>query len=257
MSSSPYIPLEKDFRTSVIGRRLSSVRRILPIMSSKGGVGKTLISVGLSLHLADMGARVGLLDLDITNPSAHIALGADLTSLPEEEKGVKPPEVDGVKFMTVAYYAKENPLPLRGWEIDNTLREVLAITIWGELDFLIIDTPPGMSDELLDILTFFQPIRPVVVATPSPLAMKSVERLLKLLLEEDVRPLGLVENMSFGNTTAVQELCRRLGVKYLGCVGMDPSVDSVVGDVMKFRLSRFFRDLRRVAEEISKAGGRD
>jgi MinD superfamily P-loop ATPase len=93
------------------------------------------------------------------------------------------------------------------------------------------------------------------VATPSPLAMKSVERLLKLLIEEGVKPLGVVENMSLGNTSAVQELCRRLALRYLGCVGMDPSVDSMVGDLTKFRLTRFFRDLRKVAEEIYKAGG--
>ncbi|MCD6323796.1 MAG: P-loop NTPase [Desulfurococcales archaeon] len=218
-------------------------------MSSKGGVGKTLVSVSLALALSDLGRKVGLLDLDITNPSAHVALGMKLKDLPEEEKGVKPPEVGGVEFMTIAYYTKDNPTPLRGWEIDNAVREILAITIWGELDYLLIDTPPGMSDELLDVITFFKPAEPLVVATNSPLAIKSVERLLKLLKEE-LTVKGVVENMASGASSLVKDLCTAHSVSYLGAIGFDPQIDSKLGSLEGIKSSSFFRDVTRIARKL-------
>ncbi len=247
--TSTYLPLERDFRVSVIEKRLREVKKILPIMSSKGGVGKTLISASLALALKDLGLRVGLLDVDLTNPSAHVALGVQLTDLPEEEKGVKPPDIDGVKFMSIAYYTKDNPTPLRGLDIDNALRELLAITIWGSLDYLIIDTPPGMSDELLDVVTFFRPLEPVVVATNSPLALRSVQRLIRLLKEE-TRVKGVVENMYSGRESFVKNLCVAEGVKYLGSIGYDQEIDFKLGSPEGLRNTKFFGNVSEIAKKL-------
>ncbi|MEM3948575.1 MAG: P-loop NTPase, partial [Zestosphaera sp.] len=103
-----------DPRRLVIEDRLKGVERVVPVMSPKGGVGKTVVSVLIALALVDEGLKVGVLDLDVTNPSIHLALGVDTQLRPSEERGVIPPDVKGVKVMTVAYYSSGNPLTLRG-----------------------------------------------------------------------------------------------------------------------------------------------
>ncbi len=240
-----------DPRLAVIGRRLARVARVVPVMSSKGGVGKTLLSCLLALALSERGARVGLLDLDVTNPTAHVVLGADLSKFPEEDRGVVPPLIGGVKFMSVAYYSGENPLPLRGWEIDNVVREVLAVTIWGDLDFLVIDTPPGIGDEVLDVLSYFPKHEPLVVATPSPLTVTSVRRLLKLLTEAVKGELiRVVENMARDNSSIIADLARKFRVGFLGKVRFDEGVDRAVGDIDALRESRMYRDVSMIAEKL-------
>ncbi len=240
-----------DPRLAVIERRLARVARVVPVMSSKGGVGKTLLSCLLALALSERGARVGLLDLDVTNPTAHVVLGADLSKFPEEDRGVVPPSVGGVKFMSVAYYSGENPLPLRGWEIDNVVREVLAVTIWGDLDFLVIDTPPGIGDEVLDVLSYFPKHEPLVVATPSPLTTASVRRLLKLLTEVVKGELiRVVENMARGNLSTVANLAKEFRVRFLGRVYLDEGIDEAVGDINALRKSRMYGDVSMIAEKL-------
>ena len=244
---------QSDPRLAVIERRLARVARVVPVMSSKGGVGKTLLSCLLALALSERGVRVGLLDLDVTNPTAHVVLGADLSKFPEEDRGVVPPSVGGVKFMSVAYYSRDNPLPLRGWEIDNVVREVLAVTIWGDLDFLVIDTPPGIGDEVLDVLSYFPKHEPLVVATPSPLTVASVRRLLKLLTEVvEGELIRVVENMARSDSSTVTDLAKEFRVKFLGRVCLDENVDEAVGDVNALRKSRMYGDVSRIAEKLLK-----
>jgi len=242
-----------DPRLAVIERRLARVARVVPVMSSKGGVGKTLLSCLLALALSERGARVGLLDLDVTNPTAHVVLGADLSKFPEEDRGVVPPLIGGVKFMSVAYYSGENPLPLRGWEIDNVVREVLAVTIWGDLDFLVIDTPPGIGDEVLDVLSYFPKHEPLVVATPSPLTVTSVRRLLKLLTEVVKGELiRVVENMARDESSVIADLAKEFRVRFLGKVRFDEGIDKVVGDIDALRRSRMYGDVSVIAERLLK-----
>jgi len=239
-----------DFRLSIIGKRLRGISAIVPIMSSKGGVGKTVISVSLALSLSELGKSVGLLDLDITNPSAYIVLDADLKEIPGEEKGVIPPLIHNVKFMGISYYTKENPNPLRGWEIDSVLRELLAVTIWGKLDFLIIDTPPGMSDEILDVFAYFRALKPIVIATPSPLALKSVKRLIRLLIDEGFPPLGLIENMSNRPASSIQRLCHTYRITYLGNIPVDLTVDQAIGNLPAFKSTTLYSNVKVIAKKL-------
>ncbi|RLF77495.1 ATP-binding protein, partial [Thermococci archaeon] len=133
-----------DPRAYIIEERLRGVRRIIAVAGGKGGVGKSLIASSLALILKDTGMRTGLFDLDFTSPSTHLILGVrDL--VPKEEKGLIPPDFLGMKYMSLVYFTGDSPLPLRGEGISNVILELFAITRWGELDFLILDIPPGIS----------------------------------------------------------------------------------------------------------------
>ncbi len=239
-----------DPRLFVIGKRLKEVHYIIPVMSPKGGVGKTIISTTLAL-LASKDMETGLLDLDITNPTAHIVLGVDpFKTTPKEEKGVHPPLVGNLKFMSIAYYTSDKPLPLRGWEIDNVVREILAITIWGRLDILFIDTPPGISDEILDTLNYFTSLRPVIVTTPSPLALEATRKLFELLNDYGVRVLGVIENMANKPSKHVKQLVNMYKSMYLGNIPYIRDIDSYIGDLGKLLNSPIARDLQEVLSRI-------
>ncbi|WP_167827775.1 P-loop NTPase [Pyrolobus fumarii] len=229
---------------------LSKVKRIVLVMGSKGGVGKTLIATLLALQAARLGLRVGLLDLDVTGPSAHVVLGVDPRGVqPEEREGVVPPEVArGLRFMSIVFYTWGRPTPLRGESVDEVIKEVLAVTNWGELDLLVVDTPPGLRDETLDVLEYLPNPHVVAVTTPSKLAQAGVERLLALLAEQRV-PRYLVENMA-RNGGVAKQLAERYGAEYLGVVGYDPSVEDAIGSIEKLLATRVARDVERVTRSL-------
>lgn len=228
---------------------LSKVKAVVPVMSAKGGVGKTLVAVLTALHAARMGCRVGLLDLDVTSPSAHIALGVDPQKLqPEERDGVVPPDVAGVKFMTVAFYTWDKPTPLRGPAVDNAIREVLAVTNWGELDLLIVDTPPGLRDEAIDVLEYLPRPRVLAVATPSRLARAGVERLLAILEEQGLERY-IVENMAIG-TAGLEELAEKYHARYLGRIRYDPGVEEALGSPEKLLGTDMAKDVEQIAKKL-------
>ena len=217
-----------DPRLLAAKERLSEIKVIVPVMSSKGGVGKTVIAGSLAVLLARSGVGAGLLDLDFTNPGLHVLLGADISSLPEEEKGVVPPTVAGVRFMTTAYYSSDEPLPLRGKYVDEVFKEILCITNWPGVKVLIIDTPPGIRDEALDILTYIPSPRPLIVGTPSPLAIKSVEKLVKVLIDLGHEIIGLIENMA-SDPGPLKQLAKKYGLEYLGNIPYISNMDLLIG----------------------------
>ncbi len=236
-----------DPREAVIRDRVSSAKRVLVFASSKGGVGKTLIACSTALALSARGLRVGLLDLDVTNPTAHIVLGLDPKSVEvEEEKGVKPVIVKGVEFMSPIIFTRGEPSPLRGSEIHDAILELLAVTRWGQLDALIIDAPPGISDEILDIVKYIPAAQSIVVATPSPLSVDSVRRFIKFLRDEGAKVLGLVENMGRGS---LEPLAKELEVRYLGFVPYDPELDEALSRG-RLEETEFFSRVREVAQRI-------
>ncbi len=242
-----------DPRVKAIEERTKDVKRIIPVVSGKGGVGKSLVSATLSLILKDMGYKVGLLDLDFHGASAHIILNADISKLPEEEKGVIPPEVEGFKFMSIVFYSEDKATPLRGIEISDALIELMAITRWNTLDFLIIDMPPGMGDQLLDILRFLKRGEFVVVATPSPLTINVVQKLLSLLIEQKMKILGIIENM-VRDLSTIKKIAAEKNVEYLGEVKFDPNIDRSIGRAKDILTTNFGRDIKKIAEKISRSG---
>ncbi len=243
-----------DPREIAINARLEKVKRIIPVVSGKGGVGKSLVSATLALALAEKGHKVGLLDLDFHGASDHVILGFEPKEFPEEDKGVVPPTVHGMKFMTIAYYTENRPTPLRGKEISDALIELLTITRWDELDYLIIDMPPGLGDQLLDVLRFLKRGEFLVVATPSKLSLNVVEKLIQLLLEEKHRVLGVVENMVLHqeqlNESDVKKLAERYNVSYLAGIPFYPELESKIGNVEELMKTEFAGRIRELAGRL-------
>jgi ATP-binding protein involved in chromosome partitioning len=218
-----------DPRTSVIGERLAKIGRIVAVSSGKGGVGKSMVATTLALTLAKRGCRVGLFDLDFTSPSTHIILGAQSVQ-PKEEKGIVPPVVHGLKYMSLVYWVGDKPAPLRGADVSNALIELFSVTLWGELDFLVIDMPPGIGDAVLDLVRLIKRIEFLIVTTPSLLAFETVKKQVALLQEQKMRFIGVVENMRMEKAHGVQQETKQLGLKYLGRISFDPKVEEAIGD---------------------------
>jgi len=226
----------QDPRLVAVCERLKEVRAVVPFLSSKGGVGKTLVSVATALALVRRGLRVGLLDLDVTNPTVHLVLGVRPGSVaPKEEYGVVPPEVSGVRVMSTVFYTLGKPTPLRGDSISSAIRELLSITKWGPLDVLVVDTPPGMSDELLELLTYIRRFSSFLVTTPSRLSLESTTRLAELVAG---RVAGVVLNMAWEIPEEVARLADRLSVP-LYTLPYDSSVEVALGNPEKLAGTRF------------------
>jgi ATP-binding protein involved in chromosome partitioning len=236
-----------DPRTSVITQRLSKIGRIVAVSSGKGGVGKSMVATTLALTLAKRGCKVGLLDLDFTSPSTHIILGAQ-GAAPTEEKGIVPATVQGLEFMSLVYWVGDNPAPLRGVDVSNVLIELLSVTQWGELDFLVIDMPPGIGDAVLDLVRLVERIEFLVVTTPSLLAFETVKKQVALLCELKMRVVGVVENMKMDKANGVERETVKLGLKYLGSISFDLQVEGAIGNPEKLLNTVVGRRIKEIAE---------
>lgn len=237
-------------RTSVIKNRLKNVNRVIPVASGKGGVGKSLIATSTALSLSKKGFKVGLLDLDLYGPSAHIILGLQDFSFPEEDNGILSYNVHGIKFMSVVYFTENKPSAFRGHDITNIIIELLAITRWDDLDYLIIDMPPGIGDEILDVIRFLPDSEFVVVSTPSKVAMGAVEKLLKILKEIKTPVLGVIENMKMNESNFVKNDVEKMSFSYMGSINFDKNLERSIGKVDKLMNSDFMEDLEKITKKI-------
>lgn len=206
------------------------MQRIIAVSSGKGGVGKSLVASALALILARKNFRVGLFDADFTSPSTHIILGVKKIQ-PREEKGIIPIQVHGFKYISIVAYSREEALPLRGMDVSSALIEFFAVTKWGELDFLIIDMPPGISDATLDLIKLVKVIEFLMVTTPSPLAFETVKKLVKLMADLKVPVIGVVENMKMKEGSFIKQQVAAAGLTYLGEIPFDPKIEEALGRV--------------------------
>ncbi|MBT0158987.1 Mrp/NBP35 family ATP-binding protein [Candidatus Bathyarchaeota archaeon A05DMB-2] len=221
-----------DPRTTIINERLKRISRIIAVSSGKGGVGKSIVATTLALTLSRSGYKVGLFDLDFTSPSTHLILGAKDTQ-PKEDKGIIPPVVHGLAYMSLIYYSHDQAAPLRGIDTSNALIELLAVTQWGELDFLIIDMPPGIGDAVLDLIRLVKRIDFLIVTTPSLLAFETVRKQVALLQSVKVPIIGIVENMKMTNAANVRAETGKLGLKFLAEIPYDAKIEEAIGDETK------------------------
>jgi ATP-binding protein involved in chromosome partitioning len=228
---------------------LKEVKRILAVGSGKGGVGKSTISTFLSLVLGDSGFNVGLLDLDLFGPSTHLILNAT-EAKPNEYYGLKPVEINGIKFMSIVYFTQNMPLAMRGKEVTDAAIELLTITKWGNLDFLVIDTPPGLGDITLDILKLSRQVDFLLVSTPTRISWETVSKLIGLLKEERANILGLVENMMASKPSFIEEECRKENIRYLGGISFLPEIETLYGNFDALRKSSISKDLSNIVPLI-------
>ncbi|MDI6691305.1 MAG: P-loop NTPase [Candidatus Bathyarchaeota archaeon] len=238
-----------DPRISVINERIKEIRNIITVSSGKGGVGKSLVASTLALTLTKKGYSVGLFDLDFTSPSTHVILGIEGVQ-PKENKGLVPPSVHGLKYMSIVYYSGEHASPLRGVDVSNALIELLAITKWGKLDFLVVDMPPGIGDATLDLLRLIKNIKFLIVTTSSLLAFETVRKLISLLKALKVPIIGIVENMKMNNTKSIQQKVQRLGVTFLGEIPFDIKIEESIGKTNKLLKTIFAEKIDEIASKI-------
>lgn len=227
-----------DPRPSVIAERLKGVKRIIAVTGWKGGIGKSVTACSLALLLARKGYRTGLFDLDFAGASDHIILGAK-GLFPKEEKGLEPPLLEGVKFMSVVFFSENKAVPLRGANVSDAIIELLAITQWGELDFLVLDMPPGINDAALDVMRFARKAEVLAVTTSSVIARDVLERSLALYRALKTPVLGVVENMARGKDSGGAARLR-----------FDPGLEAALGRPAALLRTVFCRDLAAAAKKL-------
>ena len=183
---------------------LPNVRNIIAVASGKGGVGKSTVAVNLAIALAKNGARTGLIDADIYGPSIPILLGVkNVKPLAKNVNGknyIVPFEKYGIQFISIGFFMDpDQSLPWRGPMVSSALRQFINDTLWGELDYMIIDLPPGTGDIHLTLVSAVPITGAIIVSTPQELALADVKRAINMFNNPkiNVPVLGLIENMAY------------------------------------------------------------
>jgi ATP-binding protein involved in chromosome partitioning len=211
------------------------VRNAVAIASGKGGVGKSTVAVNVAVSLAQSGARVGLLDADIYGPNIPTMMG--VSQLPGSKDGkLIPALAHGVQLMSIGFLVKpDQPLIWRGPMLHSAIRQFLTDVAWSELDYLIIDLPPGTGDAQLSLTQSLPLSGGVIVTLPQKVSLDDARRGLEMFRQLNVTVLGVVENMSYldlpdGTQIDIfgsgggERLAHETGVPYIGAVPIDPAV---------------------------------
>jgi ATP-binding protein involved in chromosome partitioning len=216
---------------------LPGVANIVAVGSGKGGVGKTTLSVNLAVALAKLGFRVGLIDADIYGPNVPLMLGTSRQPRILEGNLIEPNVAHGVKVISVGFISPgDKPMVMRGPMLHQIIRQFLQQVQWGELDFLLVDLPPGTGDVVISLVQTVPLTGAVVVSTPSDVALQDARKALEMFHQVNVEILGLVENMShFTCPHCHQEIdifskggtertAKQFGLAFLGSVELDPEI---------------------------------
>ena len=215
---------------------IAGVKNLVAVGSGKGGVGKTTVSVNLAIALARLGRKVGLLDADVYGPNVPLMMGTRETPTGHAER-IRPIEKYGVKIMSMGFLNPgDKPLVWRGPMLHNVIQQFLRNVEWGELDYLIIDLPPGTGDVALSLVQSALITGAIVVTTPSDVSLEDARKAVNMFSQVRVPILGMIENMSYliapgsgeridvfgqggGKRTAEQ-----MNVPFLGELTLDPDV---------------------------------
>lgn len=218
----------------VHSRGTKKVKNIIAVGSGKGGVGKSTVAVQLALALRKFGAKVGVLDADIYGASIPLMLGAK--TMPEvQEEAIKPVEVHGVKIISIGFFVpKDSAVIWRGPLVSKAIKDFLDFVDWGELDYLIVDLPPGTGDAPLTLAQSVSLTGMVIVSTPQKAALDVAVKAYHMFKKLDAPILGFIENMSYltcphcgrridlFKSGSVEHIAREFGVPFLGKVPIDP-----------------------------------
>ncbi len=251
----------------IVGRLELSVRNTIAISSGKGGVGKSTIAVNLAIALARTGARVGLLDADILGPNIPLMMGLQHMPPPKDKKLV-PPEAFGVKVMSMAFLVPpDQPVIWRGPMLHSAIRQFFSDVLWGDLDYLVIDLPPGTGDAQLSLAQSVPLSGGIIVTTPQEVALADARKGLMTFKQLEVPVIGVVENMgaytdpqtgtkiSFFGEGGGERLAQQYDAPFLGTVPLDPQV-RVGGDngrpvVVERPDSQAAKALNEIAEKVA------
>ncbi len=216
---------------------LPGVKNVIAVASGKGGVGKSTVSVNLAVALARAGATVGLLDADITGPNIPMMLGVEGQPTASENNRILPLERHGVKVISIQFFVPEGqPIVWRGPLIGGAISQFLRDVEWGELDYLVVDLPPGTSDAQLTLAQAVPISGTVLVTTPQDVALSDVGKALSMLQRLNVPVIGIVENMSAfvcphcGEATEIfgrgggERFAQEHGLELLGKIPLDVTV---------------------------------
>jgi ATP-binding protein involved in chromosome partitioning len=213
---------------------VEGVRNIIAIASNKGGVGKTTVSVNLAVALAKRGARVGLLDADVTGPNVPTMMGFSAGFMAESDRGLEPVERYGVRVCSIGFVLpKGSAVVWRGPMVGTAIRQLMHDVPWGDLDYLLIDLPPGTSDASLSMAQEAPIAGVVIVSTPQDVALEDATKAVSMFDKLKVPIFGVVENMSYfacphcGERTDIfghggaQAAADELGLEFLGEIPLD------------------------------------
>jgi ATP-binding protein involved in chromosome partitioning len=216
---------------------LPNVKNVIAVASGKGGVGKSTVSVNLAVALAQAGARVGLLDADITGPNIPMMLGVDGQPKASEANKIVPLERHGVKCISIQFFVPEGqPIVWRGPLVGGAIQQFLRDVDWGDLDYLVIDLPPGTSDAQLTLAQAVPLSGAVLVTTPQEVSLSDVSKALAMFKRLSVPILGVVENMTAfvcphcGEATEIfgrgggERFAQEHSIDFLGGVPLDITV---------------------------------
>lgn len=265
----------KDFaQRQALNKRMCGISHKVLVLSGKGGVGKSTVAVNLATALMLEGKRVGLLDCDIHGPSVPKMLNLEGSQVLQGNGSLLPIELGGLKVMSIGFFLKnsDDAVIWRGPMKMTAIRQFLADVEWGELDYLIIDLPPGTGDEPLSLLQLIEdPDGAVVVTTPQDVSTADVRRSIGFCRQLRLPVLGVVENMSgfvcphCGETTEIfntgggERMAIEMGVPFLGRVSIDPNIgaasDAGTPFVSQFSKTRAALEFKHVVEPILALSG--